>query len=555
MSSPSSILNDHIRGEIVKRAESLSRSIASSAGYNLILKDLLALDNMVFKIKESNPDITSIAILGPDRTIVVHSEAGRAGSKLEPVTGRVVVESADGTRIREAARPGDASFAVESRIVFMEKDLGSVLLDVDWSVLTAAQTEARRKVIAVFAAILVLGVASSIVVSSRLTRPVKELASGVEELKRGHRSKPLRVYSEDELGRLTASFNEMTELITGQREKLGQYARELEEAYISTVRVLGAAIEARDHYTLGHSTRVAEYAVELARELGLSADKVEEIEIACLFHDVGKIKIPDAILHKTGTLDPREFKEMRRHPEYGAEILSKARSLYKYIPAVRHHHEWYDGSGYPDGLSRDSIPEEAAIISLADAYDAMTSDRPYREALTKERALGIIRESAGKQFNPEFARVFLEINEKARSGRGGRGRTEVGIMNKTKSRAWTIKARAISVGRDRRRVRLGEQGRHQTGFHGIRRLLRRWRLCEGDRLLPGPLREGPGEREDRVGLHRDDRGREERRGRSPRARAASRRRKAPTGSSSTAGTGSRRSRRGSRSRSRISRRG
>jgi putative nucleotidyltransferase with HDIG domain len=406
------ILNDHVRGEIVKRAESLSRSIASSAGYNLILKDLLALDNMVFKIKESNPDITSIAILGPDRTIVVHSEAGRAGSKLAPAAGRVIVDPRDGTRVRETAAPGEASFAVESRIVFMDKDLGSVLLDVDWSVLALAQTEARRKVLPIFAGILILGAASSIGLSSRLTRPVKELAKGVEELKRGQRSKPLRVYAEDELGRLTASFNEMTELITGQREKLGQYARELEEAYISTVRVLGAAIEARDHYTLGHSTRVAEYAVELARELGYGADKVEEIEISCLFHDVGKIKVPDAILHKKGRLDPHEFKEMQRHPGYGAEILSKARTLYKYIPAVRHHHEWYDGSGYPDGLSRDLIPDEAAIISLADAYDAMTSNRPYRDALSDERALGIIRESAGKQFNPEFARVFLELRKK-----------------------------------------------------------------------------------------------------------------------------------------------
>jgi len=406
------ILNNHIKGEIVRRAESLSRSIASSAGYNLVPRDLLALDNMVFKIKETNPDITSIAIVGTDRTIIVHSEAGRAGSKLVPRPGRVVVEAAEGTRIRDVITPGNASFAVESRIVFMERDLGSVVLDVDWSVLTAAQAEARRKVIAVFAVILLLGMASSVVVSSRMTRPVKELAAGVEELKRGLRSKPLRVYSADELGRLTASFNEMTELITGQSEKLNRYARELEDAYISTVRVLAAAIEARDHYTLGHSTRVSEYAVELARELGLDAEKVEQIEIACLFHDVGKIKIPDAILHKKGKLDPDEFKEMRRHPEYGAEILSKAPTLFKYIPAVRHHHEWYDGNGYPDGLRRELIPQEAAIISLADAYDAMVSDRPYRDALTRERARGIIAESAGKQFHPEYARVFLEINKK-----------------------------------------------------------------------------------------------------------------------------------------------
>ena len=407
------VLNGHVRQEIIKRAESLSRSIASAAGYNLILKDLLALDNMVFKVKETNPDIRSIAILAPDGAVVVHSESGRTGVDRAPLEEGTIVGSRDGTRVREvAAAAAGASFEVESRIRFMDKDLGSVLLDVDWSVLTAAQTEARRKILPLFAAVLLIGAATSVGLSMRLTRPIKVLAQGVEELKRGQRSKPLRVYSEDEFGRLTVRFNEMTELITGQREKLGQYARELEQAYVSTIRVLAAAIEARDRYTLGHSTRVSEYAVSLARAAGLEAPEIEEIEIACLFHDVGKIKIPDAILHKKGRLDPGEFKEMRRHPEYGAEILSKAPSLYRYIPAVRHHHEWWDGSGYPDGLSRGTIPVQAAVISLADAYDAMTSDRPYRDALAKERALAIIRDSAGRQFHPEFARTFLAMIEK-----------------------------------------------------------------------------------------------------------------------------------------------
>lgn len=404
-------MNDHIRGEIVKRAESLGRSIASAAGYNLILKDVLALDNMVFKIKDSNPDITSIAILDPDRNAVVHSEAARAGERQEPAAGRLLVRGKDGTLIQELAGPAAASFMVESPIVFMNKSLGSVILDVDWSVLAAAERDANRRLIGIFGLLLVLGTAGSIVLSTRLNRPIKELAAGVEDLKSGRRSKPLRIFSEDELGRLTASFNEMSGLITGQREKLGRYARELEEAYVATIRVLAAAIEARDQYTLGHSTRVAGHAVALARELGLPPEKVDDIEIACLFHDVGKIRIPDAILHKKGKLDPDEIKEMRLHPAYGAEILSKASSLYKYIPAVRHHHEWYDGSGYPDGLSRDSIPEESAIISLADAYDAMTSNRPYRDALAKERARAIIREFAGRQFHPAFAAVFLKIVE------------------------------------------------------------------------------------------------------------------------------------------------
>lgn len=404
-------MNGHVRAEIVKRAESLSRSIASAAGYNLILEDVLALDNMVFKIKDSNPDILSIAIVGLDNKTIVHSAAGRAGTALEPSQGRIVERGADGTWIKEIGPREAASFAVESPIVFMDKNLGSVVLDVDWSVLAAARADAKSKLMMIFGIILALGVATSVWLSTSLTRPVKQLASGVEELKRGKHSKPLHIYSADELGRLTASFNEMTELITGQRQKLGQYAHELEEAYVSTIQVLAAAIEARDGYTLGHSTRVSALAVELARALGLSPEKVEEIEIACLFHDVGKIRIPDSILLKTGRLDHAQFQEMKRHPEYGAEILSKARSLLKYIPAVRHHHEWYDGTGYPEGLSRDMIPEEAAIISLADAYDAMTSDRPYREALSKERAMAIVRESAGRQFHPEFARVFLKIRE------------------------------------------------------------------------------------------------------------------------------------------------
>lgn len=406
------VMNGNVREEIIKRATSLSRSIASAAGYNLILEDLLALDNMVFKIKGSNPDILSIAILGPDKKAVVHSEAGRAGTVHTPAPGRAVRRAPDGTWITETGPREAASFLVESPIAFMGKDLGFVVLDVDWSVLAAARAEAKRKLAVVFGFILGLGVATSVWLSSSLTRPVQQLMSGVEEMKKGKRGQPLRVYSADELGRLTAGFNEMSEIITGQREKLGQYARDLEEAYVATIRVLAAAIEARDRYTLGHSTRVSELAVELARELGLSDERVEGIEIACLFHDVGKIKIPDAILHKKGKLDPPQLREMRRHPEYGAEILSAARSLFKYIPAVRHHHEWYDGSGYPDGLSRDMIPEEAAIISLADAYDAMTSDRPYRDALSRERALEIVRTSAGTQFHPDFARVFLAMRER-----------------------------------------------------------------------------------------------------------------------------------------------
>ncbi|MEW5902463.1 MAG: HD domain-containing phosphohydrolase, partial [Acidobacteriota bacterium] len=125
---------------------------------------------------------------------------------------------------------------------------------------------------------------------------------------------------------------------------------------------------------------------------------------------------------KKGKLDSSEQREMMRHPEYGVEILSKASSLFKYLPAVRHHHEWYDGTGYPDGLGADRIPLAAAIISVADAFDAMTSDRPYRDALTVEQALGKIADLAGKQFAPDLAARFVRLLENRTPELAGRPR-------------------------------------------------------------------------------------------------------------------------------------
>ena len=410
-------IDKQVRESIVQRAESLSRSIASAAGYHLILKDLLALDNMVYKVKTVNPDITSIAIIGPDEEIIVNSEAEMAGRRLESGgSGQGSESLSESMVLADLDQKSNQTLVIESPVLFFDKNLGRVRLEIDWSVLHLAQSEARRQIMPFFAFILFLGLTLSFVFSRQVTRPVRELARGVEEMKRQGKSQQLRVYSSDELGRLTQSFNEMASLLTEQQEKLGASAHELEEAYVSTVKILAAAIEARDRYTLGHSTRVAELAVALAREAGLKKEDIDLIEIACLFHDVGKIRIPDSILHKRGRLEADEIKEMQKHPEYGAEILSKAPCLYKYIPAVRHHHEWYNGNGYPDGLSREEIPVAAAIISLADAFDAMTSDRPYRRALSVEEARSAILKNSGRQFHPELARLMIRIIEKREMG-------------------------------------------------------------------------------------------------------------------------------------------
>lgn len=408
------IIKNHISQEVISRAESLTRSIASTAGYSFISQDLLGLDNIVFKIKNSNFDIEYIAIVDAQKKILVHSDINKIGQKFTPAQGVIFKKTPDRIVIKEITAPKGNFFELNSPIVFMRKNLGWVILAINKSILTAAQKDVQRKIMTVFALILLIGITSSILLSIVLTKPIQQLAAGVDSLKKGKRSKPLTVYSRDELGRLTESFNEMTATLLNQRDKLTQYARELEEAYISTVKVLAAAIDARDHYTLGHSTRVAQLSVLLGQEIGLKQEELEELQIACLFHDVGKIKIPDDILLKKGKLRPPEWREMKRHPEYGAEILSKAPSLLKYIPAVRHHHEWYDGSGYPDGLKGEKIPLQAAIISIADVFEAMTSDRPYRKAFSEKEVLKTMYELSGKQFNPRLIRSFLRLVRKKR---------------------------------------------------------------------------------------------------------------------------------------------
>jgi putative nucleotidyltransferase with HDIG domain len=416
------ILNQRILSEVIRRAEALCRGTASTAGYTLISQDLLGLDNMVFRIKESSPDIVSMAIVNLEGKILVHSDTKKTGEPFQPEPGLLLGKAGNETTVRELSGSGQGLIEVRTPITFLEKPLGSIVLAISKAAVIEAQKDAERKILGVFGVLLLIGIAGSLALTAFLTRPVRELSAGVAELKEGKRRRPLRVYSKDELGRLTESFNDMSALITTQRDSLSQYARELEEAYVATVRVLAAAIDARDAHTLGHSTRVAQLSLELGRSLGLDAAQLEELEIACLFHDVGKIKIPDSILLKEGELEPDEQREMMRHPEYGAEILANARSLLKYIPAVRHHHERYDGTGYPDGLSGKQIPLPAAIISLADMFDAVISDRPYRQALSREQALAEIGGLAGRRFDPELTARFVDLLGKHAVPSENRGR-------------------------------------------------------------------------------------------------------------------------------------
>lgn len=406
------IMNNYILNEIIKRGESVGKSIAASAGYSLLSRDLLGLDNLVFNAKSSNSDMAYAVIVDPDMKTIVYSETPMSGETMPLAQGRVLRKAADGTTVKELPNPSGTIFEISCPVVFMKKSLGSVIIGMNRSILVEAQRKVGNRLLIVFGIIVVLGMFASSMLASFLIKPIKELSAGVDELKNGTAKDPLRIYSHDELGKLTANFNEMSALIAKQRGRLNKYARDLEDAYVSIVKVVAAAIDARDSYTHGHSARVAQLSLLIGRQIGLSQEDLGDLEVACLFHDVGKIKTPDSILLKPDRLSPAEYKEMMHHVEYGASILSWAPSLVKYIPSTRHHHEWHNGKGYPDGLIGDNIPLFAAIISIGDAFDAMTSDRPYRKALSEEETLREIVRMSGIQFRPDLVAVFLNQMEK-----------------------------------------------------------------------------------------------------------------------------------------------
>jgi HD-GYP domain-containing protein (c-di-GMP phosphodiesterase class II) len=183
----------------------------------------------------------------------------------------------------------------------------------------------------------------------------------------------------------------------------------LENETIDAVTALADAIDYRDPYTAQHSVRVAETARQLARRLGLPREQVDEIALAARVHDLGKIGISNDILLKDGRLTPDEMAVMQTHPRIGVEVLQKYHNFRHALPVVLHHHERYDGKGYPDGLAGDAIPLSAQIVAHADAFDAMTSDRPYRKGLRPEVALQRVIEATGTQFNPAIAGVFVAM--------------------------------------------------------------------------------------------------------------------------------------------------
>jgi len=203
--------------------------------------------------------------------------------------------------------------------------------------------------------------------------------------------------------------DEKTTYLRKLEEKIYELTGELQVLLVSSMSSLVYALEAKDRYTKGHSLRVCDMAVKMAEYKWGICNESKDIELAGKLHDIGKIGIPEVILNKPGKLTDEEFHYIKEHPIIGQNILTSMENLKSVAKIIRHHHEKFDGSGYPDNLSGDLIPQGARILAIVDSYDAMTSERPYRPPTAPEEAAHEIEKNAGTQFDPQWVKIFLEL--------------------------------------------------------------------------------------------------------------------------------------------------
>ncbi|MGA2716504.1 MAG: HD domain-containing phosphohydrolase [Bryobacteraceae bacterium] len=252
--------------------------------------------------------------------------------------------------------------------------------------------------------VILVALLFSVLSSQNIVEPITAMIS---HLQRSESTGLLPEFTGDlspirEIRELTSSFNRAAGAIREARQSL-------QRAYLEFVGSLASALDARDRYTSGHSGRVSELSCATAMALGVSGDELNDIRIGALLHDIGKIGISDIVLQKPGKLTAEEFAIVKQHPEIGRRILEGVQGFAAYLPAVELHHENWDGTGYPRGESGETTPLAARIIHVSDAYDAMTTDRPYRDGMTHDEAIAILRRFAGSQFDPRVVDAFVKI--------------------------------------------------------------------------------------------------------------------------------------------------
>jgi HD-GYP domain-containing protein (c-di-GMP phosphodiesterase class II) len=311
-------------------------------------------------------------------------------------------------------------------------DLGwGVIVQVDEAKAYFSAIDMRNRSLLLVAVVAVVAAVLGVLFAGQISRPIQELARGARQLAGGDYATRVSVKSRNEVGVLAEAFNHMGAEIQKAIEEILRQAAINKELFMGSIRMLANAIDEKDPYTRGHSERVAYYSAVIAKHLGMSGEDVEKVHLAGIIHDVGKIGIEDKILRKAAALTDDEYEIMKQHPSKGEHILDAVPMLKAMAGDGLHHHENMDGSGYPRGLKGGDIPLLGRIVSVADAFDAMTTDRPYSKAMTFEAALQRLRVLVGKKFDADCVGAM----EKAGAA---------GDLSPAKARRASIEARRLT---------------------------------------------------------------------------------------------------------------
>jgi HD-GYP domain-containing protein (c-di-GMP phosphodiesterase class II) len=265
------------------------------------------------------------------------------------------------------------------------------------------------EVVGVVVVSLIASVGVGVVFALRLTRPLAKFVTGALAIARGNFNYTIDIRARNEIGELAHTFNYMSRQLFSYDQENKSLVSILERGYLETIRALANSIDAKDPYTRGHSARVTNVALAIGRELQIPEDQLRILSYAGTLHDIGKIGIPEGILGKKALLDEKERHLIQQHPVFGERIIEPIDFLAPVRSLVRHHHERYDGSGYPDGLKGEQIPLMARILNAADTYDAITSTRPYQAAQDDQQAITILQRLRGKQIDPQVCDALVTV--------------------------------------------------------------------------------------------------------------------------------------------------
>jgi HD-GYP domain-containing protein (c-di-GMP phosphodiesterase class II) len=360
------------------------------------------------------------AVAHPDARVAY---AGRSMTDLKVVqdwldTGRQVQSAlAPFTAERDGRRMEMLGAYATAELGGGDSRLGVIAIQNEQAALRSV-TEMRQQTLVISLLAATFALLAGFLFAKQLTQPVRDLADAAGRIASGNFSQRIEVRSRTELGELGESFNSMTDQLEHYIEDLRRAAAENRELFLGTVKALAAAIDGKDPYTRGHSERVARFSLAIGDRMNLPDDEMEKLRISALLHDVGKISIDDNILKKPAPLTDEEYEVMKGHPQKGFKIMSQIPAMRDFLPGMYMHHEMINGQGYPQGLKGADIPTQARIVSVADTFDAMTTDRPYQKAMSLEEALARIKTFVGTRYDELVVNALIEACEQGQVAPG-----------------------------------------------------------------------------------------------------------------------------------------